>query len=123
MPDGMRLQETLRPADEQQDEQRNRQGDADRERPHHLARLALVVDEVKQSGAKAGDDAEQAENDEDLDPVHAALRSARDGEVPAVARESLSYSQYTKMNRPSHTTSTKCQYHATPSNAKWWVGV
>ena len=28
------------------------------------------------------------------------------------------YSQYTKMNNPSHTTSTKCQYQATASNAK-----
>ena len=27
------------------------------------------------------------------------------------------------MNRPSHTTSTKCQYHATPSKAKWCSGV
>ena len=33
-------------------------------------------------------------------------------------RATALYSQYTKMNRPSHTTSTKCQYHATPSNAK-----
>ncbi len=32
-------------------------------------------------------------------------------------------SQYTKMKSPSHTTSTKCQYQATPSNAKWCVGV
>jgi hypothetical protein len=28
------------------------------------------------------------------------------------------YSQYTTTYRPSHTTSTKCQYHAAPSNAK-----
>ena len=27
------------------------------------------------------------------------------------------------MNRPSHTTSTKCQYQATASNAKWRFGV
>src|SRR5258705_244024 len=27
------------------------------------------------------------------------------------------------MNRPSHTTSTKCQDHATPSNAKWVSGL
>src|SRR5512138_562063 len=33
------------------------------------------------------------------------------------------YSQYTKMNKPSHTTSTKCQYQATPSNAKCCCGV
>ena len=29
------------------------------------------------------------------------------------------YSQYTKINSPSQTTSTKCQYQATPSKAKW----
>src|SRR5215467_1813403 len=33
------------------------------------------------------------------------------------------YSQYTKINRPSHTTSTKCQYQATASNAKWCSGL
>ena len=27
------------------------------------------------------------------------------------------------MNRPSQTTSTKCQYHAAASKAKWRVGV
>ncbi len=29
------------------------------------------------------------------------------------------YIQYTSRYRPSHTTSTKCQYHATPSKPKW----
>ena len=29
------------------------------------------------------------------------------------------YSQYTKINKPSQTTSTKCQYQATPSKPKW----
>ena len=33
------------------------------------------------------------------------------------------YNQYTKMKRPSHTTSTKCQYQATPSKAKCFFGV
>jgi len=28
------------------------------------------------------------------------------------------YSQYTTTYRPNHTTSTKCQYHAAPSNPK-----
>src|SRR5580698_2183451 len=35
----------------------------------------------------------------------------------AEARASL-YSQYTTTYNPSHTTSTKCQYHAAPSKAK-----
>ena len=29
------------------------------------------------------------------------------------------YSQYTSTNNSNQTTSTKCQYHATPSKAKW----
>src|SRR5690606_9821127 len=31
--------------------------------------------------------------------------------------------QYTSMYRPSHTTSTKCQYQAAPSKPKWCSGV
>jgi hypothetical protein len=32
-------------------------------------------------------------------------------------------SQYTSTKSSSHTTSTKCQYHADASNAKWWSAV
>ena len=35
-----------------------------------------------------------------------------------VGADSCDHSQYTKMNRNSQTTSTKCQYHETPSKAK-----
>ena len=33
------------------------------------------------------------------------------------------HSQYTNTNRPSQTTSTKCQYQATASKAKWLCGL
>jgi hypothetical protein len=33
------------------------------------------------------------------------------------------YNQYTKINSPNQTTSTKCQYHAAASKAKWCSSV
>jgi len=38
-------------------------------------------------------------------------------------RSTLLYSTYTKMNKPTQTTSTKCQYHEAASNPKWSSGL
>jgi hypothetical protein len=46
-----------------------------------------------------------------------AQNDARFAQAPW--RSSDAYSQYTTTYRPSHTTSTKCQYQAAPSKSKW----
>ena len=54
-----------------------------------------------------------------LSEAAASMRSGAAVFAPAANRRTaVGYSQYTNTNRPSHTTSTKCQYQATPSNAK-----
>ena len=50
-------------------------------------------------------------------------RRCVDDEAGGPSAPRLAYSQYTSTNSISQTTSTKCQYHAAASNAKWWSGV
>src|SRR5690606_35205576 len=40
--------------------------------------------------------------------------------LPITNHEFTNHNTYTNRNRPSQTTSTKCQYQATASNAKWF---
>ena len=47
-----------------------------------------------------------------------SLASALPGQRPLGRGWPEAQSQYTTTNKPSQTTSTKCQYHATASNAK-----
>lgn len=70
----MGLDESLPPGNEQQDEQQHGQHDAHRQGIDHAFGVALVLDQVKQTITQAGDDAQQAENDEKLD--HSELRRA-----------------------------------------------
>ena len=54
-------------------------------------------------------------------PCPAAAYHAESNQCPARPSPG-DYSQYTNTNSPSQTTSTKCQYHATASKAKWLWG-
>jgi len=62
----MRLNKSLRPGDDQQHKERDRQHDTHGKRFDHALGLALVVNQVKQSRAKTRDDADQADDDKEL---------------------------------------------------------
>ena len=52
------------------------------------------------------------------DDARNGLHTFRKPSVSSTTQARLRYSQYTTTYSPSHTTSTKCQYQAAPSNAK-----
>jgi len=58
------------------------------------------------------------------DPIYRGRIAPRQSAARAPRRHGrAAYSQYTSTNSSSQTTSTKCQYHAAASNAKWWSAV
>lgn len=63
----MRLNQPLRPSQQQQQEQQHRQSHADRQRIDHLLRFAFVVDQIEQARPKAEHDGDEASDDEDFD--------------------------------------------------------
>ena len=65
-----RLNQPKRPGTHQQYEQCDRQGDADRQGPHHFFRVALVVHEVEQRRPQTEEDAEHHEADKNPKEFH-----------------------------------------------------